>query len=113
MCSSDLKSAEQVIGSRIRARVVKNKVAPPFKEAEFDILHEEGLSQTNCILDTAVEKGVIQKSGTWLNFENEKLGQGRDAARIFLKENHKILNTIEKRILENISGPATAEQKKK
>jgi recombination protein RecA len=98
-----IKSGEEVIGSRIRAKVVKNKVAPPFKDAEFEILHDEGLSRIGSILDTAVTRGVIDKSGTWLSFENEKLGQGRDAARNFLKENPKIVNALEKKILETVN----------
>ena len=97
-----LKSGDQVIGSRIRAKVVKNKVAPPFKDAEFEILHDEGLSRIGSLLDIAVTKEIIQKSGTWLSFENEKLGQGREAARNFLRENPKLVNTIEKQILETL-----------
>ncbi|MBL7130634.1 MAG: recombinase RecA [Candidatus Omnitrophica bacterium] len=97
-----LKSGDQVIGSRIRAKVVKNKVAPPFKDAEFEILHDEGLSRIGSLLDVAVTKEIIQKSGTWFSFENEKLGQGREAARNFLRENPKLVNTIEKQILETL-----------
>jgi recombination protein RecA len=99
---ASLKSGEEVIGGRIRARVVKNKVAPPFKVAEFEILHDEGISRIGSILDLAVEKGVIQKSGTWLSFEEEKLGQGREAARDFLKANPKVAGAIEKRIWDNL-----------
>ena len=106
-----LKSGEQVIGSRVRARVVKNKVAPPFKDAEFEILHDEGLSRTGSLLDTAVNKEIIQKSGTWFSFGNEKLGQGREAARIYLKENPKLVDIIEKRILDELI--AGSSQKKK
>ncbi|MFC1708909.1 recombinase RecA [Candidatus Omnitrophota bacterium] len=97
-----LKVGDEVIGSRIRAKIVKNKVAPPFKIAEFEILHSEGLSKIGSVLDMAVTKGVIQKSGTWLSFENEKLGQGREAARSFLRENPKLVTTLEKRILEEL-----------
>jgi len=103
-----LKSGDEVIGSRIRAKVVKNKVAPPFKNAEFEILHDEGLSRIGSVLDTAVNKGLIQKSGTWLSYENEKLGQGREAARNFLRENPKLITTLEKKILETL---APAEKK--
>lgn len=108
---ANIKEGEQVIGARIRARVVKNKVAPPFRDAEFEIMHDEGLSRVSSILDTAVNKGLIQKSGTWLSYENEKLGQGREQARVYLKENPKIASNIEKRILDSIF--AEAEQKKK
>ncbi len=98
-----IKSGDEVIGSRIRAKVVKNKVAPPFKNAEFEILHDEGLSRIGSVLDTAVDKGLIQKSGTWLSYENEKLGQGREAARNFLRENPKLIITLEKKILETLA----------
>lgn len=97
-----LKSGEEIIGSRIRARVVKNKVAPPFKDAEFEILHDEGLSRIGSVLDTAVDKGLVEKSGTWFSFENEKLGQGREAARIFLRENPKLVTVLEKKIYESL-----------
>ncbi|MDP3143332.1 MAG: DNA recombination/repair protein RecA, partial [Candidatus Omnitrophota bacterium] len=90
------------IGNRVRAKVVKNKVAPPFREAEFEILHSEGISRIGGILDLAVEIEVIQKSGTWLSFEEVKLGQGREGARAFLKENPKILEKIEKLCREKI-----------
>jgi recombination protein RecA len=105
-----LKSGDQVIGNRVRAKVVKNKVAPPFRDAEFDIMHDEGISRTSNIIDVAVAKEVVQKSGTWLSFDNEKIGQGKEAAVTFLKENPKVANTIEKRVLESVSA---AEQKKK
>jgi len=105
-----LKSGDQVIGSRVRARVVKNKVAPPFRDTEFDILHDEGISRIGNIVDTAVAKGFIQKSGTWFSFENEKLGQGKEAAVSFLKENPKVANALEKRILDSV---VSIEQKKK
>lgn len=97
-----LKEGEQVIGNRVRAKVVKNKVAPPFREAEFEILHSEGISRIGGILDLATEIGVIQKSGTWLSYGEIKLGQGREGARAFLKENPKILERIEKECREKI-----------
>ncbi len=99
---ASLKEGEEVIGSRVRAKVVKNKVASPFKIAEFDILFSEGISKTGGILDLGVELEVIQKSGTWLAFEEAKLGQGREAARKFLKENPKISERIEKIIRSKI-----------
>ena len=97
---ASIKSGEQVIGTTVRAKVVKNKVAPPFKDAEFEIIYTEGVSHIGGVLDMAVEKGIVEKSGTWLSFEKEKLGQGREAAKAFLKENTKVLNTIEKRLLQ-------------
>ncbi len=91
-----LKEGDKVIGNHVRVRVVKNKVAPPFREAEFDILHNEGIAKTGAVIDASVSLGVIVKSGTWLSFEDKKLGQGRDAAIKFLKENPKLQEDIEK-----------------
>lgn len=99
-----LKSADQVIGSHVRARVVKNKVAPPFKEAEFDILHNEGIAKSGSVLDAGLNMGIIEKSGTWLAFQGEKLGQGRDAAIKLLKEKPKIQDDIEKEIRKKLSA---------
>jgi len=93
-----LKDGDTVIGGRVRAKVVKNKVAAPFREAEFDILHEEGISKVGSVIDLGVELEIIQKSGSWMLYKQEKLGQGRDQARKFLKENPKILQEIEKEI---------------
>jgi len=98
-----LKSGDVVIGNRVRARVVKNKIAPPFREAEFEILHDEGIAKTGSILDAAVNLGVIEKSGTWLSFQNEKIGQGRDAAIKTLKEKPKLQEGIEKEVRKKIS----------
>lgn len=98
-----LKSGDEVIGNRVRARVVKNKVAPPFKEAEFEILHNEGIARVNNILDTAVNQGIIEKSGTWLSYKGEKLGQGREAAIKLLKEKPKSLDDLEKEIRKKIT----------
>jgi recombination protein RecA len=98
-----LKSADTVIGNRIRARVVKNKIAPPFKEAEFEILHNEGIAKTGSILDAAINLGIIEKSGTWLAFQNEKIGQGRDAAIKALKEKPKVQEEIEREIRKKIT----------
>jgi len=98
-----LKSGEQVIGNRVRARVVKNKVAPPFREAEFEILHNEGIAKTGSVIDAAVNSEVISKSGTWLSFKEEKLGQGRDAAIKYLKEKPKLQDEIEKEVRKKIN----------
>jgi recombination protein RecA len=93
-----LKSGEEVIGSRVRVRVVKNKVAPPFKETEIDFLHAEGISKEADLIDTGVALNILQKSGAWVLMGDEKLGQGRDAARLFLKSNPKIALEIDKKI---------------
>lgn len=98
-----LKSGDEVIGNRVRARVVKNKIAPPFKEAEFEILHNEGIARVNNMVDTAVNLGIIEKSGTWLSYKGEKLGQGREAAIKLLKEKPKSLEDLEKEIRKKIT----------
>jgi len=100
---ASIKVGDEVVGSRIRARVVKNKVAPPFKEAEFEILHNEGIAKAGSILDAAINLGIIEKSGTWLSFQNEKIGQGRDAAIKLLKEKPKLQADIEKEIRKKIT----------
>lgn len=93
-----LKEGENVVGNRVRCRVVKNKVAPPFKEAEFEILHNEGIARTNAVLDAAVNSEVVTKSGTWISFREEKIGQGRDAAIKLLREKPKLMEEIEKEV---------------
>jgi len=100
---ASLKEAEHVIGGRVRVRVVKNKVAPPFREAEFDILHNEGISKTGAIIDAALNLELVAKSGTWLSFQDEKLGQGREAAIKTLKEKPKLQEEIEKEVRKKIS----------
>ena len=97
-----IKSGEEIIANRVKAKVVKNKVAPPFKEAEFEIYFDEGISKAADILDMGVVQEVIQKSGSWLSFENEKIGQGREAARKLLKDNPKLMAKIEKVILDKM-----------
>lgn len=101
---ASLKKGDNVIGSRVRARVVKNKVAPPFKQAEFDIMFDEGISRSSAVIDLAEELGVIKKSGTWLSYGEERLGQGKENARLYLKDNPKMLNTIEKEIKKAVSA---------
>jgi recombination protein RecA len=90
-----IKDGDRVVGSRTRGKVVKNKVAAPFREAEFDILYGEGISREGDLLDLGVEKGVIEKSGTWLSFGGERMGQGRENARVFLKDNVDIRAKLE------------------
>jgi recombination protein RecA len=93
-----IKEGDLVVGSRVRARVVKNKVAPPFREAEFEILHNEGISRTSSVLDSAVNLGIIEKSGAWFNRGQERLGQGREAVVKLFKERPKLLDEIEKEV---------------
>ncbi|HYB61656.1 MAG TPA: recombinase RecA [Methylomirabilota bacterium] len=90
-----IKEGDRVVGSRTRGKVVKNKVAAPFREAEFDILYGEGISREGDLIDTGVEKGILEKSGTWISFGGERLGQGRENARIFLKENADVRDKVE------------------
>ncbi len=93
-----IKKGTDIIGNRVRVKVVKNKVAAPFKQAEFDILYGEGISKEGCILDMAVDEDIITKSGSWYTYEEERLGQGRDAARQFLKENPALSDEIEQKV---------------
>jgi len=90
-----IKDGDRVVGSRTRAKVVKNKVAAPFREAEFDIIYGEGISGDGDLIDLGVTRGLLEKSGTWISYKGERLGQGRDNARQFLKENKDIRNKIE------------------
>jgi len=96
-----IKQGQDVIGSRTKVRVVKNKVAPPFREVEFDLIYGEGISREGDVLDLAVEKNIVEKSGTWYTYQDKRIGQGRENARVFLKENSKMQEEIEKEILEN------------
>ncbi|HPB68543.1 MAG TPA: recombinase RecA, partial [Candidatus Omnitrophota bacterium] len=96
-----LKKGDDFIGNRIRAKIVKNKVAPPFRTAEFEIHFDEGISRSSDILDLGIQTEIISKSGSWFSYETEKIGQGRDSARKYLLDNPKILSQIEKKILES------------
>src|ERR1700757_4665026 len=102
-----IKEGDRVVGSRTRAKVVKNKVAAPFREAEFDILYGEGISREGDIVDLGVDKGILEKSGTWLSFGSERLGQGRENARLFLKEHTDVRGKIENALRKKMGiGPA-------
>ena len=90
-----IKEGDRVIGSRTRGKVVKNKVAAPFREAEFDILYGEGISREGDLIDLGIDKGLLEKSGTWISFGGERMGQGRENARVFLKENKDIREKLE------------------
>src|SRR6202451_4066107 len=102
-----IKEGDRVIGSRTRAKVVKNKVAAPFREAEFDILYGEGVSREGDLIDLGVTRGVLEKSGTWISYKTERLGQGRDNARQFLKENRDIRAKIEHDLRKLLGLPTT------
>jgi len=99
----NIQEGEEVVGSRHRAKVVKNKVAPPFKMAEFDILNQGGISRLGTILDLAVEKEIIDKSGAFLKYQDKVIGQGREAARLYLADNPKIIAEIEKAIYKTLN----------
>ena len=97
-----LKQGEDPVGNRVRVKVVKNKVAPPFKQAEFDIMFGEGISREGELMDYGVKLDIIDKSGAWFSYGSTKLGQGRENAKAFLKENEAIATEIENKIRENI-----------
>jgi recombination protein RecA len=100
--SSQIKDGENVIGNRTKVKVVKNKVAPPFKTAEFDIMYGEGVSKTGEILDLAVEFEIIKKAGSWFSYGETKLGQGRDAVKVLIKDNPELADELEQKIKVHI-----------
>ena len=106
-----IKVGDRVVGNRVRAKVVKKKVAAPFRQAEFDILFDEGISKIGSLLDMGEPAGVIKRQGTWLSFGEVRLGQGRETARNFLKENPKLLDEIEQQVKEKILSGHPAEEK--
>jgi len=99
---ASIKDGDQVIGGRTRVKVVKNKVAPPFREAEFDVMYGEGISREGDLLDLAVEKRIVEKTGAWFAFSGERLGQGRENAKQFLKENPSVRQAIEDRVRKEL-----------
>ena len=97
---AQIKAGEEIIGNRTRVKVVKNKVAPPFRQAEFDIMYNQGISKSGDILDLAVDKDIVEKSGAWFAYGGEKIGQGREAAKKYLEENPKVQAEIAKKVRE-------------
>jgi recombination protein RecA len=93
-----VKEREVVIGNHVRVKVVKNKVAPPFKQAEFDVMFDEGISHTSLVVDIAAEAGIIQKSGAWYSYGDQRIGQGRENAKLFLKDNQALLTEVEAKV---------------
>jgi len=105
---ASLKQGEQVIGNRTRVRVVKNKMAPPFREAEFDILYGTGISKEGELLDLGAEMNIVEKSGSWYSYGGERLGQGRENASEFLREHHDVALQIENKVRESVGLPGLA-----
>ena len=105
-----IKKGEEALGNETRVKVVKNKVAPPFKQAEFDILYGEGISFEGEVIDIGVKLDIIEKSGAWYSYNGNKIGQGKDNTRLWLKENPEILDEINRKIREKIGGGATVNQ---
>ena len=99
-----LKDSDGAVGNRTKAKIVKNKLAPPFRQAEFDIVFGEGISQEGCIIDLGVQFDVIGKSGAWFSYNGEKVAQGREKMRVFLKENPEIMKEIEEKIRAAAKG---------
>jgi|JI10StandDraft_1071094.scaffolds.fasta_scaffold12175_11 recombination protein RecA len=98
--TSQIKSAEEVLGNRVRVKVVKNKIAPPFREAEFDIMFNQGISREGDVLDLAINKGIMTKAGAWIAYEGTNVAQGREAGKQYLKDNPKVLEKIGKEVKE-------------
>jgi recombination protein RecA len=105
---AQIKDGDEAVGNRVKVKVVKNKVAPPFRFAEFDIMFGQGISKTGEIIDMGVELGVIQKSGSWFSYDTTKLGQGRDAVKQLLVDNPELASELEGKIRAKIAEVAAA-----
>jgi recombination protein RecA len=99
---AQIKEGEEIKGNRTRVKVVKNKIAPPFRQAEFDIMYNEGISVTGDVLDLATEHGIVTKSGAWFGYEGANIAQGREAAKLYLKEHPDVLKKIAKQVREAV-----------
>jgi recombination protein RecA len=104
--TGQIKVGEDIVGNRTKVKVVKNKIAPPFRIAEFDIMYNEGISKTGDVLDLAVEHEIVGKSGAWFDYNDAKIGQGREAVKVYLKENPKVLAEIEKKVRAKVAEQA-------
>jgi recombination protein RecA len=104
-----LKDGTEPVGNRTRVKVVKNKVAPPFKQAEFDMMYGQGISREGGLIDIGVDQGFVRKSGAWYTYDGDQLGQGKENARVFLRDNPDLANELEKRILEKLGIGAHAD----
>lgn len=101
--TGQIKQGEEIIGNRTKVKVVKNKIAPPFRAAEFDIMYNEGISRTGDVLDLAVQHEIVGKSGAWFDYADAKIGQGREASKKYLADNPKVLSEIEKKVREKVA----------
>ncbi len=102
--TGQIKEGEEIIGNRTKVKIVKNKIAPPFRVAEFDIMYNEGISKTGDVLDLAVEHGIVGKSGAWFDYNDAKIGQGRESTKKYLKENPEVLAEIEQKVREKVAA---------
>ena len=102
--TGQIKEGDEVMGNRTKVKIVKNKIAPPFRTAEFDIMYNEGISRTGDVLDLAVQYGVVGKSGAWFDYDDAKIGQGREATKKYLKENQAVLSEIEQKVRDKVRG---------
>lgn len=102
--TGQIKSGEEIIGNRTKVKIVKNKIAPPFRSAEFDIMYNEGISRTGDVLDLAVLHGIVGKSGAWFDYADAKIGQGREASKQYLAANRNVLDEIETKVREKVAA---------
>jgi recombination protein RecA len=109
--TSQIKQGDKVIGNRVRVKVVKNKIAPPFREAEFDIMYNEGISRSGDVVDLASARDIIEKSGAWFSYKGEKIGQGREAAKQYLREHPDVMKEIEDKVRAAAAKESLADSK--
>jgi len=105
--SSQIKEGEEVMGNRVKVKIVKNKVAPPFRKAEFDIMYGEGISKVGEVIDLGVELNILKKSGSWFSYGETRLGQGRDAVKSLLQDNPELMEELETKIKEALGAEGT------
>jgi recombination protein RecA len=103
---SQIKQGDEIIGNRTRVKVVKNKIAPPFRQAEFDIMYNKGISRSGDVLDLAVDRGIVEKSGAWFAYNDAKIGQGREATKAYLEENPKVMEELAKKVKAEVEKDA-------
>ena len=108
--SDTIKDGSNIVGNRTKVKVVKNKLAPPFKVAEFDIVYGKGVSQSGCVVDLAVEYGIVKKTGAWFSYNDEKIGQGKENTKDYLEKNPEIMEEIQKQIKEKVSSQGMKEE---